>query len=389
MATRPLDAAVHPDGQDPDGALADLERRRDLVASELSRLSAALDEALSGASALHADAPREPAAGPTPAPTATPTPAAAAETDVTTRLPRLSAPDGGSPWAPPRPQPATTPPALTVPPPWSVPPSTAGTAGAASPVLPAKTAAPETTAPSVAGMAAAGRPRRLPVALAAMGVSAVVLLAVVFVLQRGRDSEQVPTTGEAPVAVASEAPVVVSPSEVTAAAESEASVAPSPPAPTPPATRSRALDRVLTAAATAPGALPDATQALVTRVPTLQRLDGPARAEEAADIYGLAVIAARAEDTPGPATALVDALAPEVTFEALDLVARRRPEVVGAGVAPLLDEFAALPTAPAATQRVRAQALLDAMIAGVERGTVSAGFCNVGAYVLEPYLEAT
>jgi len=383
MSSRPLDAAVDPDGQDPgrgplsEQALADLERRRNLVASELSRLSAALDEALSNARALHVDAPRAPAPAPSAAPSAaTPAaapaaPAAPATADVTERLPRLQMLDGGSPWAPPLPERA------------------AAVATGGAPAGP-----PRASQPVVAPRAPADeRPLRAVSVLAALGVAAVALLAVVFVLQRGRGAEVAPNTGGRTVVGASEAPRVVSPSEATPGSSAVA-VAPSPLAPSaiaasPLATPSRALDRVLVAAATAPQSLPDATQALVTRVPTLQRLTGPARAEEAADLYGLAVIAARGEDTPGPATALVEALAPEVTLDALRLLAQRRPAVVGAGVAPLYGEFAALPAAPASTQRARAQALLDAMIAGVERGTVSPGFYNVGAHVLQPYLQPT
>lgn len=85
---------------------------------------------------------------------------------------------------------------------------------------------------------------------------------------------------------------------------------------------------------------------------------------------------------------LVEALEPEVTFAALDLLARRRPAAVGSGVAPLLPGFAALPATPAGFQQVAAQELLDEMMEGVLGGTISPGFCNVGAHVLASYLPS-
>jgi hypothetical protein len=100
-----------------------------------------------------------------------------------------------------------------------------------------------------------------------------------------------------------------------------------------------------------------------------------------ADIYGIAVSLARGN--PDSVAADVEAaLAPEVDLEAMLTLATRRPEVVGAGVAPLVDDFAALESAGS---QEAAQAVLDEVVAGVGAGTIAGPFCNVAATVLQSY----
>jgi hypothetical protein len=207
--------------------------------------------------------------------------------------------------------------------------------------------------------------------LAAVVVTAVAAVAVFSVVQSRLQGarEPVPTTGDG---------------TGTAPSDPAGSGPPATPAvPPPPATP---LDAVLAQAAAGTPVAPD-TQALLDRVPTLQTLSGPSRAEEAADIYGLAVAAARSEEPPGPATALADALRPEVDLPALLTLAERRPAVVGPGVAPLVDDFTTLPTVSGSAQRAQAQDLLDAVVYGQDTGTISPGFCNVALHVLGPYLR--
>lgn len=151
---------------------------------------------------------------------------------------------------------------------------------------------------------------------------------------------------------------------------------------------SLAIDAVLGRAAAEAGTLDAPTQQLVERVATVQALQGPSRSEEAADVYGIAVQVAR-DDPDGVAAGVVDALAPEVTMEAALTLAAQRPDVVGLGVAPLLDDFSGMAAVPAELQRAQAQALLDQVVEGAEAGTISGPYCNVATHVLAPYLPTT
>lgn len=181
----------------------------------------------------------------------------------------------------------------------------------------------------------------------------------------------------------------IGPSAAEVSAEQTAEPAePAAPAPAPAPVTSPAIDAVLGRAAAEAGTLDTPTQQLVERVATVQGLQGPSRGEEAADVYGIAVQVARA-DPDGVAAGVVDALAPEVTMEAALTLAAQRPDVVGLGVAPLLDDFSGMTAVPAELQRAQAQALLDQVVEGAEAGTISGPYCNVATHVLAPYLPTS
>ncbi len=214
-------------------------------------------------------------------------------------------------------------------------------------------------------------PRRsLAIALSAGAVGAVVAAAVTLLLLGPRGVQPragfAETVGEA----ASEPP-------------SLDAVAPSTAVPLQPGPPSATLDAVLARARTSSD-LGDETAALVRRLPALTALDGAARSEEAADIYGLAVTAARTDRT-GVAADIATALEPEVTVDSVLTLAQRRPDVVGAGVIPLLDQLARLPTLPAEARQEEAQALMDAVAEGVAAETISDPFRNSIARPLVEY----
>lgn len=207
------------------------------------------------------------------------------------------------------------------------------------------------------------------------GVGAVVVavLAVLVLMPRlstgEADAEAVAIGGLAPEVaadVAAEQPVAAPPAPVT----------------------SPAIDAVLTRAAPIRASLDPATVQLLDRLAVVQGLQGESRGEEAADVLGIGVQVAR-DDPDGIAAAVVEALKPEVTMEAAIALATRRPDVVGVGVAPLLDDLAAMPDVPAELAAAEAQSILDDAIAGSEDGTISGPYCNVAAHVLAPYLPTT
>lgn len=144
-----------------------------------------------------------------------------------------------------------------------------------------------------------------------------------------------------------------------------------------------AIDAVLVRASTTP-TMSAGTAGLVARLPVLADLSGPARGEEAADLYGLAVTEART-DTTGVAGQIVAALEPEVSLDGVVALATNRPDVVGPGMAALVADLAALPAVALQDQQVEAQRILDGVASGVTGGTITGPFCNSIAAVLAPY----
>lgn len=214
------------------------------------------------------------------------------------------------------------------------------------------------------------RGRALAVGASSAGVGAVVATAIILLMSGRWAQEPAPEAAliaPGPQAVASEqAPPVAAP------------------LPEQPATSvSPALDAVVVRARTAVG-MDEGTAALARRLPALTDLDGEARAEEAADIYGLAVTEAR-DDPSGVAAEIVDALESEVALNGVLALAARRPEVVGPGMGPLLADLGTLPTLPAEDQQAAAQQILDSVVQGVGAETISGPYCNSIAYALRPY----
>lgn len=227
--------------------------------------------------------------------------------------------------------------------------------------------------------AVAGKPRNLAVGLAAGAVGAVVAAALILLVLSPRWAANDAGFAETvDGGAASEAPASPAP---------EPAVAPLQPATeaTTPVTQPTlaALDVILQRARTIPD-LNEETAALIRRLPALSALSGPARSEEAADIYGLAVTAART-DSSGIADEIATTLEPEVTMGAVLALADRRPEVVGSGVEPLMDDLRTLPTLPEPSQQAEAQVLMDAVAAGVADQTIAGPFCNSIAKTLMEY----
>jgi hypothetical protein len=222
------------------------------------------------------------------------------------------------------------------------------------------------------------RPRGLAVGLGAGAVGAVVAAALIMLLLAPRWSQPQPGFSNTVTGVATEAAVAET------AAPPAVAPAPSPVATAPTeAPSSAALDAILAGARSVPS-LPEETDELVRRLPALSALSGLSRSEEATDIYGLAVTAARTDST-GIASDIAAALEPEITIDSIIALAQRRPDVVGAGVAPLLDGFASLPTLPPERQQEEAQELMDAVADGVMAQTIAGPYCNSVAKALGDY----
>lgn len=220
------------------------------------------------------------------------------------------------------------------------------------------------------------RRRTLAVGASAGAVGAVAAAAVLLLFGQGLGLGGTAQVAEAvaPIAVASPTAEAAAPQPAAAQAAPAPVAAPEPPS---------VIDGVLAQAATAVG-MGEGTAGLVRRLEGVDALSGPARAEEAADIYGMAVTEART-DASGMADRIVTALEPEVNLDAVTLLAVNRPDVVGSGMGPLVDDLHALHGAPAGEQQAEAQQIMDAVAEGVMSETIAGPYCNSIALALQPY----